>query len=115
MLEKARRRYILVKINGDKPVQEKDFQSTLWSSIIRLFGEYGASLTNISLIDYNINKRYVIVCCSHRELPMVRAALATITRIGEEEATAHVLLVSGTLRALRRRMPKILPNEKDKT
>jgi len=108
LLEKARRRYILAKIDCPKPPHEKDFQNALLSSIIRLFGEYGASQADVSLIEYNYNRRYAIVRCSHKALPMVRAAMATVNRIGSYEAAIHVLLVSGTLRALRRWMPAIL-------
>lgn len=108
MLEKARRRYILAKIDCYKPPHEKDFQNALFSSIIRLFGEYGASQTDVSLIEYDYKRGYAIVRCSHKALPMVRAAMAAVNKIGSYEAAIHVLLVSGTLKALRRKMPAIL-------
>jgi RNase P/RNase MRP subunit POP5 len=108
LLEKTRRRYILAKIDCYNPPHEKDFQNALLSSIIRLFGEYGASQTDLSLIEYNYERKYAIVRCSHKALPIVRAAMAAVNKIGSYEAAIHVLLVSGTLKALRRKIPTIL-------
>lgn len=107
MLERIRRRYLLLKIDGEKLPDEKDFLNALRSSIIRLFGEFGASQTEVFLVEYNPEIKYAIVRCSHKSLSMVRAAIAAITRIAEKSVSIHVLLVSGTLRALRRRIQNI--------
>lgn len=107
MLGRARRRYILVKIDSEAMPSERDFQRLLWSSIIRLFGEYGASQADASLIEYNREAKYAILRCQHDSLFMVRAALATITKADGDRISAHVLLVSGTLKALKRRMQNI--------
>lgn len=108
MLGRSRRRYILVSINSDGTLHERDFQNLLWSSIVRLFGEYGASQADIDLIEFNHEMKYAIVRCQHNILPLVRAALAIITKTDGDRVSAHVLLVSGTLKALRRRMQKYL-------
>lgn len=113
MLERVRRRYILVKINSDETPNEKDFQSALLSSIIRLFGEYGASQIDVFLVKYDQRMKYAIVRCSHRALPMVQAAMAAITKIGEYEASVHTLLVSGTLKALKRKITQYSVSEKE--
>lgn len=112
MLERFRRRYLLLKVDCEEPPNEKDFLSALRSSVIRLFGEYGASQTEIFLIEYDPEMRYAIVRCSHKSLPIVRASIAAVTRIADKNASLHVLLVSGTLRALRRRMQNVFIGEK---
>lgn len=104
LLTKRRHRYILAKISAERKPDKKDFEKVLWSIITRLFGEYGASQTDLSIIEYNQKSGYAIVRCAHTALPMVRAAIAAITKIGEEETVVHTLLVSGTLKALRRRL-----------
>ncbi|MBS7606722.1 MAG: Rpp14/Pop5 family protein [Candidatus Bathyarchaeia archaeon] len=108
MLEKPRRRYILIKIDCDGVPGERDFQNALWSGIMRLFGEYGASQTDISMIEYNRDAGYAIVRCQHKALPMVRAAIPTITKVGDKSVVLHVLLTSGTLKALRKGVQKYL-------
>jgi len=107
LLGRARRRYVLAKIDSEMMPSERDFQKLLWSSIIRLFGEYGASHADISLIEYNREARYAIIRCQHNALPMVRAALAAILKADGDRISVHVLLVSGTLKALRRKMQNI--------
>lgn len=110
MLNRERRRYILIKIDCDKAPNERSFRSALLSSLIRLFGEYGASQANISFIEYNESMKYAIVRCSHKALPIVRASIVAVTRINGEETAMHVLLVSGTLKSLRRKMGGVLQN-----
>lgn len=114
MLEKPRRRYILIKVDCDNAPGERDFQNALWSNIIRLFGEYGASQTDISMIEYNRDAGYAIVRCQHKALTMVRATIPMITKIGDRKVTLHVLLTSGTLKALRKNMQNIFIRGADK-
>ncbi|MEM2320763.1 MAG: Rpp14/Pop5 family protein [Candidatus Bathyarchaeia archaeon] len=104
LLARARRRYILAKINAEKIPDRKDFEKALWGSIIRLFGEYGASQVDLLIIEYNQEGGYIIIRCSHAALPIVRASIAAITKVGDEEVAIYTLLVSGTIKALRRKM-----------
>lgn len=112
LLTKARRRYILAKIDAEKIPSKKDFEKALWHSLTNLFGEYCASQAELSLIDYNEEMGYAIVRCSHTVLPNVRAAIAAITKICNEEVVVHTLLVSGTLKTLKRKMGCVLGREK---
>lgn len=95
---------------------ERSFHNALWYSIIRLFGEYGASQANISFIEYNEEMKYAIIRCSHKALPMVQASIVAVTKVDGEDAAMYVLLVSGTLKSLRRKMLNILhgKNEREK-
>lgn len=77
---------------------------SVWSAVTRLFGEYGASQTELALIDYDVEKCFAIIRTRHTALGMVRAALASITKMGGEPAAVHVLMVSGTLKALRKKV-----------
>jgi RNase P/RNase MRP subunit POP5 len=74
--------------------------NTLWDALIQLFGEYGASQTNLTMIRYNHEGNSAIVRCSHRALEMVKASIASITEINGKPAAVHVNRVSGTLKAL---------------
>ena len=114
MLGRIRRRYILVKIESDEEIDRRSFLNAVWSSILRLFGEYGASQTELALIEYRWKERSAILRCSHRALEMVKSAIAAITRINGKEATIHILLVSGTLKSLRRKSKTIFAQEKQK-
>jgi RNase P/RNase MRP subunit POP5 len=72
----------------------------IWNAVSRLFGEYGASQAGLTLIDYDVERRLLVVRAAHTTLDMVRAALASITRIQDKPAAIHVLTVSGTIKTL---------------
>lgn len=102
-----RRRYIAVKIDSEKTFDGKDFYDAVWTSILRLFGEYGASQTELLLIEYDPQMKQAIVRCSHRALELVKASIPAITEIKNEKIIVQILLVSGTLKSLRRKMQSL--------
>ncbi|MCW4019892.1 MAG: Rpp14/Pop5 family protein, partial [Candidatus Bathyarchaeota archaeon] len=81
-----------------------DLYDAVWASVLKLFGEYGASQTDLALVEYVSEKRQAILRCSHKALDLVKASLAAITEIKNGKATVHIILVSGTLKALRRKI-----------
>jgi len=88
---------------SEQPVSKGDVADTVWNAVLRLFGEYGASQTNLALIEYDQEKSWGIIRCSHRTVEMVRASIASVTEINEKSVAIHVLRVSGTLKALKRK------------
>jgi RNase P/RNase MRP subunit POP5 len=100
MRRKIRRRYLALKINSDQKFSQKEFIDAVWEAILRLYGEYGASKMGWILIDYNVEGGWAITRVAHTETERFRAALASITEIANKPAAVHVIMVSGTLRAL---------------
>lgn len=88
---------------SEQLLNEKDVIHTIWSAILKLFGEYGASQVNLALIEYDPQKSYAVVRCLHKALEMVKASIASITEINGKPATVHIVGVSGTLKALRKK------------
>jgi len=72
----------------------------VWTSVTRIYGEYGASLTSLALISYDSEGKTGVIRSNLAAADNVRAALATITSIGGKAAAVHVLSVSGTIKAL---------------
>ena len=101
---KQRPRYIALKIESKKKFDRKVFLNSIWEHLTQLHGEYGASKANLALINYAPEKGFAVLRCDNKVLLMVRAALATINRIEETPIAIHVLAVSGTLKALRRKI-----------
>jgi RNase P/RNase MRP subunit POP5 len=77
-----------------------EFLDAVWGAVTKLYGEYGASLTSLALIDYDVEKKTAVIRTSLATLSLVRASLATITSVAGSEAAVHVLAVSGTIKAL---------------
>jgi len=104
LLKRMRRRYLGLKIDCDEMLGSREFMSAVWDAVLRLYGEYGASRAALALIDYDAAKKLVILRTSHTTVGMVRAALASITKVHDRPVAVHVLAVSGTIRALSEKM-----------
>lgn len=87
-----------------EPIDSKEFMNTVWQAVTKLYGEYGASRAGLVLIDYRMEERFAVIRVSLSALEMVRASLASITKVGNKAVAIHVLMVSGTLKALYRKV-----------
>jgi RNase P/RNase MRP subunit POP5 len=96
----VRRRYLGLTIDSDHVPSSREFMDAVWATVSRLYGEYGASRAYLSLISYDEEQRQAVIRVAHVATDMVRAALATITRIGTTTVAVHVVAVSGTIKAL---------------
>jgi len=99
-----RRRYLALKVVSEQRVNERTVMDALWNALLKLFGEYGASQANVSLVEYDQQRNYAVVRCSHTALETVRASITSVTEINGKPASIHVMGVSGTLKALRKKM-----------
>ena len=100
MLKRVKRRYLALEINCDGTFSSHEFMDAVWGAVLKLYGEYGASRTGLTLIGYDMEKKFAVVRAAHTAVDMVRTALASITKIGNKPVAIHVLAVSGTIKAL---------------
>lgn len=107
MVRLIRRRYLALKIDCAEPLEQWLVWDAVLGAVLRLFGEVGASRVSLRLIHFESEAGYLVVRCSHKALPMVRAAIASVTRIGNKPAAVHVLMVSGTLKTLKRKSTRM--------
>ncbi len=103
MIKREKRRYLALEVVSEQTVDERTVLDAIQSSVTKLFGEYGASKTNIKLTTNIPEKRQLVIRCSHTMLEKVRAAIASIMEINGKTVTIHVVSVSGTLKALSRK------------
>jgi RNase P/RNase MRP subunit POP5 len=104
LLKKVKRRYLALTIESDEVFSAGEFMDAVWGAVLKLYGEYGASRTGLVLIDYDAEKRFAVLRTVLTAVDMVRAALALLTRVGGKGVVVHVLVVSGTIRGLYRRL-----------
>ena len=83
---------------------EKEFMDAVWGAVARLYGEVGASMTSLALINLDMERKVVVIRTSLATLDSVRASLASLTSVAGKEAALHVLGVSGTIKALREQL-----------
>ncbi|MCL2642115.1 MAG: Rpp14/Pop5 family protein [Candidatus Bathyarchaeota archaeon] len=99
-MKRVKRRYLALQLEMEGVPSEKEFMDAIWGSVARLYGEVGASLTSMALINFDVSCKVVVVRTSLETLDSVRASLACITCVAGKVASVHVLAVSGTIKAL---------------
>lgn len=103
-MKRTKRRYLALRVDCEVAYTPKELIDAVWNAVTKLFGEYGASRTSLKLIDYNVEKKIAVVRTSLTTLGMVRAAVASITSIANNETTVHVKAVSGTIKSLQQKL-----------
>lgn len=98
-----RHRYVSVKIDSEQDIDRWDLLNAVSNSLLMLFGEYGASLSELALIDYDPKSNHGIFRCAHKALEMVKASVAAVTETNRKKAALQIVYVSGTLKALRKK------------
>jgi len=104
VVKSVRRRYLALRVECEDSCDRKVVSDAVWDSVLRLFGEVGSSQAGLFLVHFDEGTNYAVLRCSHTALPMVRAAIASITKIGNQPAAIHVLRVSGSLKALSKKV-----------
>lgn len=100
MLKLVRRRYFALRFEPCG-LSSDEFMDLVWGAVLRLFGEVGASVAGLSLVEFDGECGFAVLRVGHTGLEMVRAALASVTHVGDKPLAVHVLRVSGTLKSLR--------------
>jgi len=99
-LKRVKRRYLALQLETEGVPTEKEFMDAVWGAVARLYGEVGASMTSLALINLDVERKVVVIRTSLATLDHVRASLASINSVAGKEAGVHVLGVSGTIKAL---------------
>jgi RNase P/RNase MRP subunit POP5 len=103
LTRRVKQRYLALRIESVESFEEEDVKDAVWSAVIQLFGEYGASQVGLFLVQYDRQRKEAVLRCWHKALPMVQASIASVTKMKDKPAAIHVLRISGTLRALRKK------------
>jgi RNase P/RNase MRP subunit POP5 len=99
-VKRVKRRYLALQLESEGLPSEREFMDAVWASVTKLYGEVGASLTGLSLINFDGERKIFVVRTSLASFPMVRASVSGVTVVAGKVASVHVLAVSGTLKAL---------------
>jgi len=103
---KRKKRYIAFELVSEGDVDEKEFISSLWKTMLSLFGEIGSAHCGIWL-EYFDGRRGILRC--HREaLNKVKVALTLISRVGDVDIIPKILGVSGTIKKCRKKYLEVL-------
>lgn len=103
---RLRQRYLAVRlVTEDSIPSEEKFRRVLWTQLQNLYGELGVSKVGFWVVIYHPESKAAVIRCQHDQVRALRAALATITRIGSATLLFHVVGVSGTIRKAKTFIP----------
>ena len=102
-MKRNKRRYLALQLDTDGLPSRRQFMEAVWGAVTKLFGEHGASLTSLALIDYDLERKTAVLRTSLATLDLVRASLASIKSIAGSKAAVQVMAVSGTIKALHKK------------
>ncbi len=101
LLDKVR--YLSVAYLGPKSLNDQQLWSSVSRSLLRLFGEQGAALTGLYLIEHDPELQQTIFRATNKSMNMVRAAICSITEINGENILLFVTNVSGTIKRAKKK------------
>ncbi len=99
-MKRVKRRYLAVQLECESLPSEREFMDAVWGSVTKLYGEVGASLAGLALINFDEEGKIFVVRTSLVSFSSVKASLAAVTCVAGKSAAMHVLAISGTLKAL---------------
>ena len=99
-MKRVKRRYLALQLECEILPTKREFMDAVWTAVSKMYGEVGASLTELTLINFDGERKIFVIRTSLSSLASVKASLATVTRVACKGASIHVLAVSGTLKAL---------------
>ncbi len=98
---RLKKRYILFELISEHPVEYGDISDAVWTSLLDLSGEVGASDSRIWMIPdmYDDKRQAGVMKCSNTSVETVRAALSLVQIVSENRCIIRVLGVTGTLKS----------------
>jgi ribonuclease P/MRP protein subunit POP5 len=101
--QRDRRRYLLCRtVPAWAEPEPRAVFHAVCEAVSTLWGDTGAAKIAPAVLD--CSRGYVVVRCRRGTEPQLAAALATVTRVGEDRLALRQVLTSGTLHAIRRRI-----------
>jgi ribonuclease P/MRP protein subunit POP5 len=100
----VRRRYLALQVHSEADIRQADLSRAISDKIHFLYGVKGGVETDFRMIDFNQLQGKGIIRCNHDRLTETRAAIAHITAINGAPVSIQVIMVSGTIKSLRKRL-----------
>jgi ribonuclease P/MRP protein subunit POP5 len=99
-------RYLLVRFITKDAVTTKVIEQTVRRSVEDMVGKLGSAEMNVRFIGFQEADGRAVFRCKSGSVERLRAALALVTHVDGNPAAAMVLRSSGTIKALKVRIPR---------
>ena len=98
-----KKRYILaeIKFADASHSNEVELKKAIYSEALKFFGEYLLSFVALKFVEYDPNKKTVLLRCNRDFYHEVLGFLALINHLGEKKARVIAKKGSGTIKSLK--------------
>lgn len=108
MVKLRKNRYIIFEIICKETFMFRDVLNAILNSMLSLYGEFGLSRINFSLLRYYSDKHFGIFRCDHLSVGKVIASITLIKSINNVEVIFNILKITGTLKKAERILNKFI-------
>ncbi len=103
---REKKRYLAFVVRSDFYITKKEISLAIWHTLMNLLGEMKVSKLHYRFLEYDGDSRVGIVVCSHKFIGEVIACLSLIGNVNNKRVSIVPLAVSGTIKALRRKVSR---------
>lgn len=96
-----RQRYILfeyISLDSTEYFNEKEMTRAIWSSMVKLFGDYPSYKSGLWMVEFNSDLKWGIIRCTNKTKEMVISAIAFTNEVKSNRIIFHTIRTSGTIR-----------------
>lgn len=104
--KREKKRYILFRIDCEKALDAKEVSSAINEKMVSLFDRTSVAKINPKLIEWNTGMASGILKCERSSKEKALLALHQIREISGRPVSLKIISVSGTIKALKRRIGK---------
>lgn len=98
---RERNRYMTFTVTGDIQPNRKQIVDGIWASLLKMYGEVGASQTSMWVMDWEQTKNSGILKVNHKSVEMLRASMTLLKELNGKKIKTDVSRVCGTLKKAR--------------
>mgnify|MGYP001037252461 CR=1 FL=1 len=105
-MNRTSQRYVLVKFLPSQSLSAEAIERSVYQSIKQMLGEFGSAEMSARMIGFDDSSNKAVFRCNAPSVEKLRAVLALMTQMEGNPVAAMVLRSSGTIKALRARIPR---------
>jgi ribonuclease P/MRP protein subunit POP5 len=99
-----RNRYLVIEVASEGHPDRKSVVDAVWASLLKLYGEVGASRTSLWVMDWDDKSNRGVLKANHKSVETIRSAATMIREINGKRATVSTIVTCGTLKGARVRL-----------
>jgi len=105
---KKNRRYLIFKVHAEQKLDYFNVRDAIWNSLTGWLGEKELALADVWIMKnlWSPHSMTGFIRCNHTAVDAVKAGLALIHQIGDQQVVFQTLRVTGTIASAKKKLSK---------